>query len=222
MIRAGNVRSRGAEGGLRLFDTSTRELLQRLGSATLHEAQGRYGALPPGIRPVAGPPFLVGSAFTVRARPGDNLALHHALALANPGDVLVIDCGGFEHAGVWGEVMTVSAIVRKLGGLVVDGAVRDIAQINTLGFPVFSRGISMVGTSKGDSGILQETLHWDGASIEPGDLVGGDLDGIVVIKQGEVETVISAALEREKNEQKMMQQLANGATTIEVMNLPRP
>lgn len=205
-----------------MLEEATRQVLERLGTSTLYESQGKHGALPLDIRPVPGAGFLVGSAFTVRARPADNLALHHAVLLASPGDVLVVDCGGFLEAGVWGEILTVAAMTRGIAGLVVDGSVRDVARIGELGFPVYSRGISMQGTLKSDPGSLGETLHWDGAEIDPGDIIVGDSDGVVVIKAFELDTVLSAALERESQENEMMVKLRAGASTVELMGLTQP
>lgn len=205
-----------------MLDDAVKDTLRRLGTSTLYEAQGRHGALPQQIRPIPHSGFLAGTAYTVRTRPADNLALHHAVVLAQPGDVLVVDCGGFLEAGVWGEVLTVAALERGIAGLVVDGSIRDVDRIAELGFPSFSRGICMEGTSKEDPGHLGETLHWDGADIDQGDIIVGDADGVVVIKAFEFDTVVQAALERESHERDMMDALRSGKTTIELMSLKHP
>jgi len=202
-----------------VLEESTRQILERLGTATLYESQGKHGALPHDIRPIPGAGFLVGTAFTVHARPADNLALHHAVMLASPGDVLIVECGGFLEAGVWGEILTIAAMTRGIAGLVVDGSVRDVARIAELGFPVYSRGISMQGTLKSDPGSLGDTLHWDGAEIDPGDIVVGDSDGVVVIKAFELDTVLQAAGEREAQEREMIEKIQAGHSTIELMGL---
>jgi 4-hydroxy-4-methyl-2-oxoglutarate aldolase len=204
------------------LDSAAVETLQRLGTSTLYEAQGKHGALPHELKAAPGTRFLAGRAFTVRTRPGDNLALHHAVVQATPGDVLVVDCGGFLEAGVWGEILTVAAQNRGIAGIVIDGSIRDIERIAELGFPAFSRGVCMQGTGKSDPGTLGETLHWDGAEIDQGDIVVGDADGVVVIKAFEFETVMQAALQREASEAQMLAKLREGATTIDLMGLKRP
>jgi 4-hydroxy-4-methyl-2-oxoglutarate aldolase len=155
-------------------------------------------------------------------RPGDNLALHHAVALASAGDVLVVDCGGYADSGVWGEVLTVAAQHRGIAGLVVDGSVRDVDRIEALGFPVFSRGVSLGGTSKDDAGALGGTLSFGSLEVTSGDIVVGDGDGVVAIAPGEFDTVVDAAIDREEREQVMMRALGEGKLTIELMDLRPP
>lgn len=193
-----------------------------LGTSTVYEAQGQLGAVPPAIRPIPGGAAVVGRAYTLRLSPGDNLGLHYAVMRAQPGDCLVVDAGGFLEAGVWGEVLTVAAQARGLAGLVVDGAVRDVERVAALGFPVFSRGISMGGTSKTNPGAHGVSLVWDGTTIEPGDLVVGDQDGVCVVKHFELDTVLAAATSREAREAHMLDALRAGASTIELLGLPSP
>lgn len=205
-----------------MLDDSVMNQLKALGTSTLYEAQGRRGAFPPGIRPVWNGAFVAGPAYTVRVRPGDNLALHHAVALASPGDVLVVDCGGYAESGVWGEVLTVAAQHRGIAGLVVDGSVRDINRIEALAFPVFSRGVSMGGTAKEDAGTLGGTLGFGATEVNPGDVIVGDTDGVVAITQFEFDTVRHAALDRDERERVMMSALSAGKLTIELMGLRPP
>jgi 4-hydroxy-4-methyl-2-oxoglutarate aldolase len=205
-----------------MVDASMRDQLKSLGTSTLYEAQGRHGAFPPAIRPVWKGAFVAGPAFTVRVRPGDNLALHHAVALASPGNVLVVDCGGYADSGVWGEVLSVAAKHRGIAGLIVDGSVRDIERIEALGFPVFSRGVSMGGTSKDDAGTLGGTLSFGSLGVTAGDMVVGDGDGVVAIAASEFDTVLNAAIDREEREQVMMRALGEGKLTIELMDLRPP
>jgi 4-hydroxy-4-methyl-2-oxoglutarate aldolase len=202
-----------------MLEPPLRDHLRVLGTSTLYEAQGRRGAFPPAIRRVWKGAFVAGPAFTIRVRPGDNLALHHAVALASPGDVLVADCGGYDLSGVWGEVLTVAAQARGISGLVVEGSVRDIDRIEALGFPVFSRGVSMGGTAKDDAGTLGGGLNFGATEVSPGDIVVGDSDGVVVITQFEFETVYQAASEREEHEKGMMAALGQGKLTVDLMGL---
>ena len=120
-----------------------------ISASTIHEAAGKIGALPAAIKPLDPSKRVCGPAFTVRGAPGDNLWLHYALAGAKPGDVLVANMGGLYEAGYWGEVMTVSAQARGIGGLVINGCVRDGTEMIGLGFPVFARGTCMRGHREG-------------------------------------------------------------------------
>ena len=196
----------------------TSELLAeaaKIASSTLHEAAGRIGALPAAIKPVAPGMKICGPAFPVKGPPLDNLAIHFAIDEAKPGDVIVADVGGHYEGGYFGEVMCTSARGRKLGGLVIDGCVRDGAELAEMGWPVFSRGLAMRGTLKDLNGDLyiNERITLGEAIIEPGDLVVGDPDGVVVIPKAMVADVIEAGKAREAKEAETMEILAKGETT---------
>lgn len=205
-----------------MVDSVLRDQLISLGTSTLYEAQGRLGALPAAIRPVWRGACVVGPAFTVLVRPGDNLALHHAVAQAASGDVIVAHCGGYEDSGVWGEVLTIAALQRGIAGLVVEGSVRDVDRIEALGFPIFSRGVSMGGTTKDDPGTLGSPLVVGATKVSPGDMVVGDADGVMTIARAEIGAVVQLAQERDNHERTMMGALAQGKTTIELMGLRPP
>jgi len=188
----------------------------KIASSTLHEAAGRIGALPAAIKPVAGGMTICGPAFPVKGPPLDNLALHFAIDEAKPGDVIVADVGGHYEGGYFGEVMCTSARGRKLGGLVIDGCVRDGNELAQMGWPVFARGLAMRGTLKDLNGDLyiNERIAIGEAIIEPGDLVLGDTDGVVVIPKAMVPAAIEASIAREANEAAAMDKLKDGATTL--------
>ena len=202
-----------------MFDDSVRDQLRALGTSTLHEAQGRTGALPSTIRPVWKGAFLAGPALTVKVKPGDNLAIHHAVAIAAPGDILLVESGGYPDSGVWGEVLTIAARHKGIQGLVVNGSVRDVDRLEALSFPVFSRGISMGGTTKDDPGILGGAIHFGETEINQGDILVADTDGVLVIKAAELETVLLAAKDREEKEKEMMKSLTAGKLTLELLGL---
>ena len=185
-------------------------------SATLHEAMGKRGALPYGIKPIFPEMKLCGPALTVGAAPMDNLPLHRAIAVALPGDVLVVEVGGGYEAGYFGEIMTVAAQAKKLAGLVIDGCVRDGALIRELGFPVFSRGLSIHGTDKNDRGRINTPIKIGDVAIDAGDLMVGDGDGVVVVPAGEVAQVLAAAQKREDKETLIKKDLTAGKTTLEL------
>lgn len=136
---------------------------------------------------------MVGPALTVRTRPGDNLAVHKALDVAQPGDVLVIDARGELVNAILGELMTAYAATRGISGLVVDGAVRDRQAISTGALPVFARGFSHLGPYKSGPGELYGTVTIGGVTVHNGDVVVGDADGIVIVPRGRAREALEAA-----------------------------
>ena len=197
-----------------------RELLEearRLGTATLHEASGQKGALPSAIKPISSTMRLAGPAFTVATPPGNNLWIHRALAAA-AGEVLVVVTSKHYEAGYWGDIMTVAALARGIAGLVIDGSVRDSEAIARLQFPVFARGLSIRGTRKdaAATGYLQAPVTLGDVTVEPGDLVVGDADGVVVISRANVVEVFEKARERERREAEVIERLRKGETTLDI------
>ncbi|KAB7897379.1 4-carboxy-4-hydroxy-2-oxoadipate aldolase/oxaloacetate decarboxylase [Rouxiella sp. S1S-2] len=190
-----------------------------LGSATIYEAQGAYGALDAGIKPVSNKMKVVGPAVTIDMRPGDNLMIHYALLQAKAGDVLVIDCKGFLEAGVWGDVLTTQALTIGLAGIIVNGAVRDAANIIEMAFPVFTRGLSIKGTGKSQPGKVNVPVTIGDCTINPGDIIIGDIDGVVVVKADNIHNALSQAIERENKENVFKEQIEKGATTADLMKL---
>jgi 4-hydroxy-4-methyl-2-oxoglutarate aldolase len=202
-----------------MADELTPELIAeatKIASSTLHEAAGRIGALPAAIKPVAPGMKVCGPAFPVKGPPLDNLALHLGIDEAKPGDVIVADVGGHYEGGYFGEVMCTSAMGLKLGGLVIDGCVRDGAELAQMGWPVFARGLAMRGTLKDLNGDLyiNQRIALGEAIVEPGDLVVGDTDGVVVIPKAIAADVIEAGKAREARERETMEKLKDGATTL--------
>jgi 4-hydroxy-4-methyl-2-oxoglutarate aldolase len=186
--------------------------------ATLHEAAGKIGALPAAIKPVAPSFKICGPALTVQSPPADNLWLHRALVLAKPGDVLVVSVSGHYDAGYWGEVMSTMGRMRKLGGLVIDGCVRDGAILEQFGFPVFARGLCIRGTGKDFAarGWLNYPLMLDDVVVQPGDLIVGDTDGVVALPRARIGEIINAAYEREAKEQDIIRRLEAGEAALDI------
>lgn len=135
-------------------------------------------------------PVLCGPAITVRIRPGDNLMVHAAMILAEPGDVIVIDGGGDLSTAVIGGLMRTTALARKLGGFVIDGALRDVAEWAEGGLPVYARGHGHRGPSKDGPGEVNVPIACAGLSVHPGDLILGDADGVVAIPFAEAERIL--------------------------------
>ncbi|WP_028921675.1 4-carboxy-4-hydroxy-2-oxoadipate aldolase/oxaloacetate decarboxylase [Pseudonocardia acaciae] len=193
--------------------------LRRLGAATVHEAQGGTGAMDSAIKPLDPTMVLAGPALTVDTRPSDNLAIHRAMTVARPGDVLVVDAKGFTEAGPWGDVLTVYAQQVGLAGLVIDGSVRDSRAIVELGFPVFSRGVCIKGTAKNQPGAVGRPITCAGVAVHPGDVVLGDADGVVVVPAAELDRVLAAAEERERKEERFRAALRDGESLLDLLNL---
>ncbi|NLN46752.1 MAG: 4-carboxy-4-hydroxy-2-oxoadipate aldolase/oxaloacetate decarboxylase [Clostridiaceae bacterium] len=196
------------------------ELLERFSDqqpATLHESMGKRGALANDIRPAWFGTCVCGSALTVHCRPGDNIMLHKAVSLAQPGDVLVVSADGFTEAGMWGEIITVAAIEKGIRGIVTDGGVRDTMPIYKLGFPMYARGFSMKGTTKATGGTINQPIVIGGVQVKPGDIVVGDNDGVVVMPLEEAETILAAAIAREQNEASVMDRIRAGESTMDIL-----
>jgi len=197
------------------------EAFRDLGAATVYEASGRRGSVDPRIKPLVRGIRLLGPAFTVECHPKDNLMLHKALQIAQEGDVLVASTQGYPDAGYWGGLMATSAMARHLGGLAIEGCVRDSAELLELGFPVFCRGTCMRGTVKGTLGRINHTIVFGEVVVRPGDLVLGDDDGLVIVARAEMEAVLKAARERVAREVKKAEQLAKGVSSVELNKLDK-
>ncbi len=206
------------------------ESAARFPSATLHEAMGREGALPAAIKPVAPGMTVCGPAVTVQAKPFNNINIHRAIYAAEPGDVLLADVGDGYEGGYFGEIMAHAAVARKLGGLVINGCVRDGDLLEEIGFPVFARGLAIQGTLKeeGPRGLaIQGTLKEEGGFINqpvivgdvtvmPGDVVRGDRDGVVVIPRTRLAEAIAASEARENKEAGIIAELKEGKRTLDL------
>ena len=190
----------------------------RLGAATLHEAAGRIGALPSAIKPVAPEMQIAGPAFTVHVPAGDNLWIHRALYQAAPGDVLVVSTSGGTEWGYWGDILNEAALARGLGGLVIDGGVRDVAGLATMAFPVFSNGICLNGTIKGFEATawLRQPIQMGQAAVRQGDLVVGDRDGVVVLPSDCVADALVGGAQREQDESEKIRRIRAGERTIDI------
>lgn len=189
-----------------------------LGTSTVYEASGLPCAMDTGIRPAWPRARLCGEAFTVRCATGDNLALHQALERVDGGEVLVVQAGGL-LAGYWGEVLTRAAQGRGVRGLVIDGGLRDVDALETLGFPAFSRGIAMLGTTKRSAGELGGALMVGGVMVRRGSLILGDADGVVAVPPESIQDTLIAARERRAMEQSFIKRIDAGESTLDVYGL---
>ena len=191
-----------------------------LPTATLHEAAGKIGVMPMAIKPVARGMRFAGPALTVQSPGGDNLWLHRAIYAAQPGDVLVVSVSGAYEHGYWGEIMATAAKVRGLAALVIDGCVRDGELLGDIGFPVFARGLCIRGTGKdfGARGWIGYPTLFDNVTVNAGDLVVGDGDGVVAIPRERADAVIEASRQREAAEVDQLRRIEAGETTMRLFN----
>jgi regulator of RNase E activity RraA len=186
------------------------ERFRALPVANVSDMMSRMSAGGPRLRPMHGGGVLAGPAFTVKTRPGDNLMLHKALDIAEPGDVIVCDAGGDCTNSLIGELMLVHAKKRGLAGVVIDGAIRDSGSVRAGTFPVFAAGVTHRGPYKDGPGEINVTVAIDGMVIEPGDLVLGDDDGLLCVPFDAVGSVYEATRAKFESEQKQMAAINEG------------
>jgi len=180
--------------------------------AILADVAGRRGALHGRIKALRPRMKLAGPAFTVEVRPGDNLMIHAALALAKPGDVLVVDGKGDQTSALMGTIMMTAARKLGLAGVVLDGAVRDSLEIDEMDYPVFSVGTNPNGPTKEVGGRIGHPVSVGGVTVNPGDFIIGDGDGLVVVERNKIEALLPLAAAKVAAEAKRMAQIAEGNT----------
>src|SRR6266536_5381213 len=197
------------------------EQFRALGAAALGESGGR--PMPSRIRPVWPGARLAAPSFAVRCSPGDNLAIHVAVARAPAGSALAVDVGIERERGYWGEVLATAAQARGIAGLVIDGCVRDVAALEEHRFPVFSTGVALPGATKELPGAAGGSAEVGDVRVQTGDWLIGDADGVTVVAAKELEDVSPAGAARAEREQALFAALRDGKTTVELLGLdPTP
>jgi 4-hydroxy-4-methyl-2-oxoglutarate aldolase len=184
------------------------------GVATVHEAGGA-GLLDPGIRPIQEGARIAGSAVTVSCAPRDNIMIHAAVEVIEPGDILVVSTTSPSTNGMFGELLATSVMARGCAGVVVDAGVRDISDLRRLGLPVWSRAVHASGTVKATPGSVNIPIVCGGATVGPGDGVVADDDGVVVVERERAIEVLEAARERLKRETEVRARLAAGELGVD-------
>ena len=200
-------------------DAEVIKTLGEQGVATIHEAQGRTGLLNPYLRPIYPNAKVAGSAVTVSCQPGDNLMIHAAVEVCQPGDVLVVTTTSESTDGMFGELLATSCQAHRILGLIIDAGVRDVADLTAMDFPVWSKAISAQGTVKATPGSVNIEVVCAGAMVRPGDVVVGDLDGVVVIKRELAAEVAQLGQKRLEKEQKSRERLKAGEFGIDFYGL---
>jgi regulator of RNase E activity RraA len=194
----------------RAVDLALAEQFRVVPVANVSDCMYRMAAGGARLRPLHGGGYMAGPALTVKVRPGDNLLVHKALQIAVPGDVIVVDAGGDLTNAIIGEIMVGDAVRRKLGGFVIDGAVRDANAIRAGSFPVFAAGVTHRGPYKDGPGEINVPISIDGMVICPGDLIIGDDDGMLCVPFDQAEVLLAAGLEKGLAETKMVSDMASG------------
>jgi 4-hydroxy-4-methyl-2-oxoglutarate aldolase len=204
-------------------DASVIETLGELGVATVHEAQSRTGLMQPYMRPIYAEARVAGSAITVLCPRGDNLMIHAAMEVCRAGDVLVVTTmAESNHGSSWGmfgDLLATSCRARGVAGLVIDAGVRDTAELGAMHFPVWSKSISAQGTVKASAGSVNIPIVCAGSQVDPGDVIIGDADGVVVVRRSAAAAVAKAGQERRAKEVRTRERLKAGELGIDIYGL---
>lgn len=197
------------------------EKLRGIPTGNISDAMGKIGSMSSAIKPIYKEAYLIGPAVTVRCPVRDNLTIHKAIYVAQPGDVLVVDAGGHPEGGLFGGIMALAARMRGIAGLILEGACRDAEDFKELDFPAFCISLNPGGTVKETFGSINKPIQCGGAIVLPGDIVIGDCDGVVVVPKDKASEVIEKARAIFEKEIKIREELKKGKSTLEIFGFDK-
>ncbi|MDW3215526.1 MAG: 4-carboxy-4-hydroxy-2-oxoadipate aldolase/oxaloacetate decarboxylase [Ilumatobacteraceae bacterium] len=200
-------------------DPGVIERLGDAGTATVHEAIGRVGFVGTHLRPIQLDTKVAGSAVTVLSHPGDNMMIHAAVEMCGPGDILVVTNTAPSTHGMFGDLLATSLMARGVRGLVIDAGVRDTADLRSMGFPVWSQHVSCQGTVKNTPGSVNVPVVLGGITVQPGDVVCADDDGVVIVPREQAEWALEQSDARLAKEATMRTRLEAGELGVDVYGL---
>ena len=200
-------------------DRKTVDEFSNYGVATVHEAQGRKGLLAPHMRPIYAGAHIAGTAVTVSVPRGDNWMIHVAVEHCRDGDILVVAPTASSTAGYFGDLLATSLMSRGVRGLIIEAGCRDVAELQEMGFPVWSKCVSAEGTVKETLGSVNIPIVCAGQDVKPGDVIVADDDGVVVVERLEAADVLASSKKREEKEAISRRRYAAGELSLDMYNM---
>lgn len=205
-----------------LLPQSEIDIWRDIPTAVISDDLNRTQTMHAAIKPLGAGMDFAGQALTIQTMVGDNATLHYALAQAWPGCVLTVDARGHTETAIWGGILTAAAIARGVRAVIIDGAVRDVTELRESGLAVYARAAVPNGPHKGFGGTINGEIQCAGALVRPGDLIVGDADGVVVIPADKRGDLLPQCQARIAKEEDFMARIANGESTLTLMNFPPP